>query len=136
MRRKVILALCALASLGVSACGSESNADKVNKNLGTAAEQFEVQRTIVGINGITGKAEFEVTGRCSLEQNGSLPRNLEVICKHGPDDFRKHFIGLSDNTFWIASQPNGIDVSEYRTRIILKPENLVPDFDLVTGESP
>jgi hypothetical protein len=28
------------------------------------------------------------------------------------------------------------DVSVYRTRIILKPENLVPNFDLVEGERP
>jgi hypothetical protein len=61
---------------------------------------------------------------------------LEVVCKHGKDDYRKHVIGLSDNLFFISTQLKGIDVSEYRTKIILKPQNLVPDLDLVTGSKP
>jgi hypothetical protein len=73
---------------------------------------------------------FEVEGRCSIE----TPGRLEVTCKHGPDDYRKHYVGMSDNVSFISTQVDGIDVSEYRTKIILKPENLVPDIDLVTGE--
>lgn len=135
MKRKVIAAvvLAALAFPLIGGCTSD--ADKASENLGKAAEQFEVQRKIVGINGITDKILFEVEGRCSLEQNNALPRNLEVICKHGPKDFRKHFVGLSDNVTYVSTQLKGIDVSVYRTRIILKPENIVPNFDLVTGES-
>jgi len=40
---------------------------------------------------------------------------------------------MSDNVFFISTQLEGVNVSEYRTKIILKPQNLVPDFDLVTG---
>ncbi len=116
----------------LSAAGCESSADKVSKNLSTEAEAFRVQRHIVGINGITDKILFEVEGRCSLE----FPtRQLEVTCKHGPDDYRKHHIGLSDNVTYVNVQSVGLDVSEYRTKIILKPENILPDFDLVTGET-
>lgn len=115
--------------LGASACTSD--ADKSSKNLSKAAEQFEVQRRIVGINGITDRVLFEVEGRCSIEVPAG---RLEVVCKHGKDDYRKHFVGLSDNVTYMAVQMEGIDVSVYRTRIILKPENVVPDFDLVTGE--
>lgn len=115
--------------------GCSSNADKVSDNLSTEAEQFKVQRKIVGINGITDKILFEVEGRCSLEMGDTMENTLDVICKHGPDDFRKHYIGMSDNVTFISTQVKGLDVSEYRTKIILKPENLVPDFDLVTGES-
>lgn len=130
MKRIAVLILAA-----ATLAGCESDADKASTNLGRAAEQFEVQRKIIGVNGITDKLLFEVEGRCSLEQNPNLPRNLEVICKHGPNDFRKHFVGLSDNVTYISTQLEGIDVSVYRTRIILKPENIVPNFDLVTGES-
>lgn len=117
------------AALVVAGCTSD--ADKTSKNLSKAAEQFEVQRRIVGINGITDKVLFEVEGRCSIE---TPDHRLEVVCKHGPHDFRKHFVGLSDNVTYIAVQLKGVDVSVYRTRIILKPENIVPDFDLVTGQ--
>lgn len=133
--RKIMMTLLVLVAL-VVVSGCESAADKVNRNIGVEAEQFNVQRKIVGINGITDKMLFEVEGRCSLEKNGNLPTNLEIICKHGPDDYRKHFVGLSDNVTWISTQLEGIDVSEYRTKVILKPENLIPDYDLVTGEQP
>lgn len=124
------------AAAALAAAGCESDADKVSDNLGKAAEQFEVQRRIIGINGITDKVLFEVQGRCSLENGDSMSGTLDVICKHGPKDYRKHFVGLSDNVTFISVQTKGVDASVYRTRIILKPENVVPDLDLVTGERP
>lgn len=125
-----------LSLLTIVFAGCESDADRASVNIGKAAEQFEVQRKIVGINGITDKVLFEIEGRCSLETGESaLANSLQVVCKHGPRDFRKHFVGLSDNVTFISTQLKGIDVSVYRTRIILKPENLIPNFDLVTGES-
>jgi hypothetical protein len=124
--------LGAIVVTGAVGCGSD--ADKASENLGKAAEQFEVQRRIVGINGITDKVLFEVEGRCSIEGDGLGNLNvLTVVCKHGPKDFRKHFIGVSDNVTFVSTQLKGIDVSVYRTRIILKPQNLIPDLDLVTG---
>lgn len=125
--KKLIIAI-ALTALALTGC--ESDADKTSRNLSTAAEQFEIQRSIVGINGITDTVLFEVEGRCSIERDG----DLVVTCKHGPDDYRKHYVGLSDNVTFIATQMEGVDVDAYRTRIIIKPENIVPNFDLVTGE--
>jgi hypothetical protein len=40
---------------------------------------------------------------------------------------------MSDNMFFISTQLESLDASVYHTRIILKPQNVVPDFDLVTG---
>lgn len=133
---KKIIILIVLAFTVMVAAGCESAADKVNDNLAKSAENFEIQRRIVGVNGITDKVLFEVVGRCSLEENGNLPPNLEIICKNGPDSYEKHFVGLSDNVTWTATQLQGIDVDEYRTRFILRPENIVPNFDLITGEQP
>lgn len=127
--KKIILASL-LVALALTGCTSD--ADKSSKNLSKAAEQFEVQRHIVGINGITDKVLFEVEGRCSIEKEDL---GLVVVCKHAANDYRKHFIGLSDNVTYISTQMKGVDANVYRTRIILKPENIVPDFDLVTGES-
>lgn len=124
----VVLSLCVFAG-----CGG-TNADKVNKNIGQEAEKFNVQRQILFVNAITDKVLWQVEGRCSIEQNAALPRNLEVICKHGPDNYKKHFLGLSDNVSWISTQQEGIDVSEYRTKIVFRPESIVPDLDLVTGD--
>ena len=135
-KRLALVGLMLFVFLSSFAGACASDADKASENLGKAAEQFEVQRKIVGINGITDKVLFEVEGRCSLEKGADLPDTLTVTCKHGPDDFRKHFVGISDNVTYISTQDKGLDVSVYRTRIILKPENIVPNFDLVTGDRP
>ena len=74
---------------------------------------------------------FEVEGKCSIETDPNL---LVVTCKHGPDDYRKHYIGLSDNVTFVNVQTKGLDVSEYRTKIIIRPQSIVPDLDLVTGD--
>lgn len=133
--RKAFALLLALLALGVVAAGcGESNADKANENIGKLCERFECQRSILFVNGVTDEVLWEVEGKCSLEQNGALPRNLEVLCKHGPDDYRKHHLGLSDNVTWISTQQEGLDVSEYRTKITFRPESIVPDLDLVTGD--
>lgn len=129
MRRVKVAVALGVAALALVGC--DSAAGKVNENLTTAADNFEVQRRIVGVNTITDKILLEVEGRCSLTDQG---HQLEILCKHGPDDYRKHFFGKADNALYVATQLDPIDVSEYHTRFILKPENIVPNFDLQTGE--
>lgn len=130
-KKPAIIGSALAAGLLLSAAGCDSDAAKVNENITTAADQFEVQRKIVGINGITDTPAFEVTGRCSINDQG---HQLEVICKHGPDDYRKHFVGISDNVYYVATQLEGINVSEYHTRIIIKPLNIIPEFSLEAGK--
>ncbi|UKA59179.1 beta-sandwich lipoprotein [Arthrobacter sp. FW306-2-2C-D06B] len=126
----IIAAALSLAVL-LSAAACDSDAKTASDNLSKAADQFEVQRKIVGVNGITGKYEFYVEGRCSIDPQD---RKLVVTCRQGPNDYRKHYVGLSDNTFYVATQMDGIDVSVYHTRIILKPEGLIPEIDLQGGK--
>ena len=130
MFKKTLANVGALVHVGIGLTGCSSDADTASHNLSKAAEQFEVQRTIVGINGITDKVIFEVEGRCSIEP---IEQRLEVTCKHGPDDFRKHFIGIPDNVTYVVTQEDAVDVSEYRTRVIIKPETVIPDLDLETS---
>lgn len=129
--KKLITAASVLAVGALALTGCTSNADKANQNLSTAADNFEVQRHIVGVNGITDKYAFEVVGRCSVNDQG---HQLEVTCKTAPNEYSKHMIGLSDNTFYVAEQLETIDVSVYHTRVIIKPETLIPEFELQTGK--
>lgn len=128
MRKAIAVAAISAAALGVAGCGS--NADTVSDNISKEAEKFNVQRKIVGINGITDKPIFLVEGRCSIEREAL---GLVVTCKHGPSDFRKHYVGISDNVTYVVTQVEGISVSEYRTKIILRPTSIVPDLDLMVG---
>jgi hypothetical protein len=131
--RPVTATLALALALGAGAAsGCGSNADTVSDNLSKEAEKFNVQRRIVAINGITDRPILDVEGKCSVERT-SLGLNL--ICKYGPDDYRKHFVGISDNVTYTVVQLQGVKVSEYRTKFILRPQSLVPDLDLVTGQS-
>jgi hypothetical protein len=131
MKKKFItVALIAGAVVGLAGCTSD--ADKASENISTAAEAFEVQRTIVGINGITGQTTFYAEGRCSFEYpTGS---RVDVTCKYGPDEYRRHTFIMGDQDSVVVSQEKSIDVSEYHTRIVLKPQNVIPEFDILVGE--
>jgi len=128
MKKKIFAAGLVLAA-GLGLVGCESDARVASRNVSVAADNFEVQRMIVGINGITDEVLFSVEGRCSITRDG----DLVVTCKHGENDYRKHYVGLSDNVTFISTQLEGIDVSVYHTRIILKPQNILPEFDLSVG---
>lgn len=114
-------------------CG-QSDADVAAHNLSVAAEQFEVPRHIVGINGITDKYLFEVVGYCSVETTDSgLGGALEVTCKvtkDGKVGYKKIFLGLSDNVSFVVDQLNPVAVSTSRYRVIFKPSTLIPNVDL------
>lgn len=130
MKKALAAVLTALTLiLGVTAC--QSDAKTASDNLSKAADQFEVQRKIVGINTRSGDYLFYVEGRCSIERSG----DLIVTCKQGPNDFRKHYIGSATDVAWIATQMDPVDVSVYHTRIVLKPEGLIPAIDLQTSAS-
>lgn len=131
--RKIITRIAAVnvalvgVALALSACSpTVPAADKVSENLSTAAENFEVQRKIVGINGITDNVAFQVEGRCSIETEVT---RLVVTCKHADNDYRKHYVGLSDNTFYVAEQLGAIKVSEYHTRIVIRPAAILPTLE-------
>lgn len=125
-----------IAPIAFMLAGCASNADTASENLSKEAEKFNIVRSIVGINGITDKVEFQVKGRCSVEGDGLGALNaLIVICKdtdNGKSTYKKHFVGVPDNLITLVTQLEGVNVSEFRSKIIIKPQNIVPDFDLVT----
>lgn len=124
--RTTIKALAATALLlgGLTACTDD--ADVASKNISKAADNFEVQRRVVVFNGITDQYLLEVTGRCSILDEG---KQLEITCKIADDQFIKHFAGLSDNVSYFAEQAEAIDVSEYHYRVTFKPQSIIPDPD-------
>jgi len=111
----------------VAIVGCERDAQTASRNLSKAADMFEVQRRVVFVNGITNEYLLSIEGRCSINDQ---QRQLEVTCKKGPEQFVKHFLGLSDNVTYFAEQLETVDVSVYHNRIIFKPQNIIPEIDL------
>jgi len=117
----------AISGWVLSACTSD--ADVASKNFSQAADSFEITRKITFYNGITGEGILVITGLCSLG-NYDAGRGLSVTCKTGPQEYKKHFLGLSDNVTFIAEQVDGAKVDPYHYRVIFKPSALIPDVDL------
>lgn len=120
-----ITALAISSAVGLAACQSDS--DTASYNLSKAAEQFEIDRRVVFYNGINGEYMLTIEGRCSIEDSKT---QLEVTCKVAESEFKKHFLGLSDNVTYFAEQLQTADVSVYHHRIIWKPQAIIPDIDL------
>lgn len=129
---RIVLAGALLGLVALTGCSSD--ADVASHNLSKAADNFEIQRRIVFVNGITDKYLLTIEGRCSLG-NFDAERELSVTCKVGPGEgneglFVKHFLGLSDNVTYVVEQTEAAKVSAYHYRLIFKPEAIVPDIDL------
>lgn len=119
----IVAALCAFTA------GCNSDANIASHNLSRAADQFEITRRIVFYNGITGEYMLTITGLCSLGNNDKA-RELSVTCKTGPSDFKKHFLGLSDNVTFFVEQIDASPASRYQYRVVFKPLSIVPDIEV------
>ncbi|CAI1025007.1 Uncharacterised protein [Serratia ficaria] len=120
--------LMLLAVLSLSAC-DVNDANVVSKNLSTASDNFEVNRRFVFYNGITGDYVLTIEGLCSKD-NTSTATTLGVICMVGPNQYKKHMLGLSDNVTWFMEQIDGVKASKYFYRVTFKPSVIVPDIDI------
>lgn len=123
----VVSSLLALLSAGCS-----TDAELAASNLSKAADMFEIDRRIVFYNGITDSYILTVEGRCSITAEQA---QLEVVCRTGENEYKKHFLGISDNVTYFAEQLEPAEVSTYRYRVIFKPESIVPNVDLETSVS-
>lgn len=127
-RRIIIIASLLLGTIILAGC--QSDAHIAAHNISVAAEQFEIQRRVVFFNGITDKYLLEIDGLCSVETSDSaLGGSLEVTCKVGPNSYKKHFLGLSDNVSYFVEQLESAKVSAYHYRVIFKPLSIVPDVN-------
>lgn len=129
--RAAVLALAII--LALSACDSE--AETTSYNLSQAADNFEVTRRITFVNGITDKYLLTIEGLCSIKdsKDDNSKGQLEVTCKVGDGQYKRHTLGLSDNVTYVVEQIEPSKVDAYHYRIVYRPETLIPDIDLRTS---
>jgi hypothetical protein len=106
-----------------------TDAEIASHNLSKAADMFEIDRRIVFYNGITGEYMLVIEGRSSIKKDG-MDNQLEVTVKTGPNEFKKHFLGLSDNVTYFSEQTESRGVSVYHYRVIFKPLTIIPNIDI------
>ena len=125
MKRSTGFALALAATFGVAAC---KDADVVSSNISAAADSFEVMRRVVFYNGITGEYMLTIEGLCSLG-NFDDAGSLSVTCKVGPDAYKKHFLGLSDNVTYFVEQQDPSEADPFHYRVVFKPAAIFPNID-------
>lgn len=103
-----------------------TDAEIASRNLSKAADMFEIDRRIVFYNGITGEYMLSMEGRCSVYATN---RQLSVTCKTGHEEYKKHYLGLSDNVTYFSEQIGGSKVGVYHYRVIFKPQSIIPNID-------
>lgn len=125
MNKKLTAVAIALTA-GIALAGCSSDADVVSENISKEADQFNIERRIIFLNGITDKYILSVEGRCNITDEGN---QLEVTCKAAGGEYKKHFLGLSDNVTYFVEQLESANVSSDHYKVIFKPEVIVPDVD-------
>jgi len=126
MKRILGAVLVLLVALGAAGCQRE--ADVVSNNLSQEADRFNIVRRVVFYNGITDSYMLTIEGYCSLG-NADAADELTVTCKTGPEDYKKHFLGLSDNVTFFVEQLDGANVSPDHYKVIFRPQTIVPDIE-------
>lgn len=112
----------------IALTGCQDDATVANHNLTKAADNFEIPRRIVFYNGITNDYMLTIEGRCSIDTSQS-GKTLHVICRVGQGEYKKHFLGLSDNVTFFAEQIESARASAYHYRVTFKPQTILPDID-------
>ena len=116
-----------LSILLLAGC-NQTDSKVVSQNLSKAAEMFQINRRIVFYNGINGSYILTITGKCSVD---IVNTQLAITCRTGKEEYKKHYLGLSDNVTYFSEQIDSANVSKYHYKVIFKPAAIIPDIDLI-----
>ncbi len=122
-KKSLLLVVLSVAAL----VGCSRPADVASHNLSVAADNFEIKRRIVFYNGITNSYMLSIEGLCALDSSAAV-KAITVTCRTGPSEFKKHYLGLSDNVTYFAEQLNGSGVGLYHYQVQFQPSTIIPDI--------
>lgn len=122
MNRKLV-AITGALMLSLGAC---TPAQTASYNLSNDSDNFRVMRRVVFVNGITDKYLLSIEGLCSITKDAQL----EVTCKTGDGEYKKHYLGISDNITYFVEQMDPVSVDTYHYKVQFRPEELLPDVDV------
>ncbi|MFW5799637.1 MAG: hypothetical protein ACOCV8_02380 [Spirochaetota bacterium] len=135
MKKLLVFLLVLIASLTLTSCGIFSDeADVAAHNVSKDADNFKVFRQITFYNGITDTYIWTFEGYCSIKSD-NYDDQLEVTCKIGKNLYFKHFLGKTDNIGYMVLQLAPHTTDPYHFKIYVRPEAVLPDFELVTSNS-
>nr|WP_275891997.1 hypothetical protein [Muricomes sp. OA1] len=102
-----------------------TEADRVSSNLSKEADNFNDIRQITVINCLQGDVLFQMTGKMSITADTG-DNQLEVVVEDENGNYKKHFIGLSDNVTYVVEDITSKDVEKYKYTLNFNPNMWIP----------
>ena len=125
MKKVLISLLVGISVIGMVGMVGCTEANTVSTNISREADNFNVTRRLVVINGRTDTIIFSLVGNFSLTVDQE-ENQLEVIAEVRDGVYRKHFIGLSDEIQYFVEDVGDNEVSNYRYEVEFMPEKIIP----------
>lgn len=120
-----ILAMVLIMMVAIFATGCETEASKVSYNLSQQADNFNDIRQVTVINCLQGDVLFQMTGKMSIKAD-STDNQLEIVVEDENGEYKKHFIGLSDNVTYVVEDITTGDISKYKYTLNFNPKMWIP----------
>ncbi len=128
MKKFLTIVLCLVLVISMVGC---RQADKVSYNLSKQADTFNEVRQITVINCLQGDTIFQMTGKMSITAD-TEDNQLEVVVEDENGEYKKHFIGLSDNVTYVIEDITSENVSNYRYTLNFNPKMwILTDVDYI-----
>lgn len=131
MRKKILSLIMVMGILlitGILAAtltGCDTEANRVSYNLSQEADNFNDVRQVTVINCLQGDTLFQMTGKMSITADTD-DNQLEIIVEDENGDYKKHFIGLSDNVTYVVEDITSKDVEKYKYTLNFNPNMWIP----------
>lgn len=125
MNKKIRIAVFSAVIAGVLLTGCDTQASRVSENLSQQADNFNDVRQITVINCLQGDVLFQMTGKMSITAD-TADNQLEIIVEDENGEYKKHFIGLSDNVTYVVEDITSDDVSNYHYTLNFNPNMWIP----------
>lgn len=128
MKKIIALVIAIVMIFTFAGC---TQADMVSHNLSKEADSFNNVRQITVINCLQGDVLFQMTGKMSIYAD-STDNQLEIVVEDEYGNYKKHFIGLSNNVTYVVEDITSKAVDNYNYTLNFNPKMWVPiDVDTI-----
>lgn len=125
MKKKLLTVLIVEAVMTATLTGCDTEANRVSYNLSQEADNFNDVRQITVINCLKGDVLFQMTGKISIKAD-TADNQLEIIVEDEDGEYKKHFIGLSDNVTYVVEDITSGDADKYKYTLNFNPNMWLP----------
>lgn len=124
MRKLIALLAIVAGIICMTGCGREAN--RVSYNISKQADNFNVTRRLTVFNMRTDRCIMQMTGKMSIQNEGSNELAVIVEIDRKNHIYQKHLIYLNEWTMYTIEDVTGAEVSRYAYEIEFLPQALMP----------